>query len=231
MTKPRHGCLYPDSNGHWFFCPGNKCVLRHVSAHGLQSLIAPSSLKQHNSMSPSDKLIWDSAYSEEYDGLSSIPTWEVLTEHQFKQLSKGCKPLPSMAISTIKYDKNNCPKRAKYRIVVLGNLDYHNWSRKSTAAPVMSQLELRLLTSLAVYHKRTLKNCDVKQAFVQASLPATEEYYVKPPVGCPRSTPGIYWKLLRSLYGLKRAPKLWFEKLSNHLRLDSTTRISGTGRS
>jgi len=75
----------------------------------------------------------------------------------------------------------------------------------------MNQLEPRLLTLLAIYHWRTLKNCDVKQAFVQAPLPPTEEYFVRPPVGCPKSTPGTYWKLLRSLYGLKRAPKLWFE--------------------
>ena len=33
------------------------CVLRHVSAHGLKSLIAPSSLKHHKSMDPSDKLV------------------------------------------------------------------------------------------------------------------------------------------------------------------------------
>jgi hypothetical protein len=169
-------------------------------------------------MDSSDKEIWDAAYCEEYDGLASIPTWEVLSESQFKLLSKGCKPLPSMAISTIKYDSYNQPKRAKYRIVVLGNLDYHNWSKASTAAPVMSQLELRFLTALAVFHKRTLKNCDVKQAFVQSSLPPEEEYFVRPLVGCPKSPPGTYWKLIRSLYGLKRAPELWFEKLSSHLK-------------
>ena len=83
-----------------------------------------------------DKVIWDNAYNEEYDGLASIPTWEVLSESQFKLLSKGAKPLPSMAISTIKYDEHNRPKRAKYRIVVLGNLDYHQWSCESTAALV-----------------------------------------------------------------------------------------------
>jgi hypothetical protein len=118
-----------------------------------------------------------------------------------------------MAIATIKYDENNKPKRAKYRLVVLGNLDYHTWSKESVAAPVMSQLELKLLTYLAVYHKRVLKNCDVKQAFIQSSLPTDEEYFLRPPPGCLRSKPGQYWRLLRSLYGLKRAPKLWFDML------------------
>jgi hypothetical protein len=195
----------------------NDCILRHVSAHGLDSLIAPTSLRYHSTMSRNDKSIWDAAYAEEYDGLANIPTWEVLTEQQFKQLSKGAKSLPSMATSTIKYDENNRPKRAKYRIVVLGNLDYHQWSKESTTAPVLSHLELRLLTSLAVYNRCTLKNCDVKQAFVQSSLPPNEEYFVRPPVGCPRSPPGTHWRLIRSLYGLQRAPNIWFEKLRSHL--------------
>jgi hypothetical protein len=95
----------------------------------------------------------------------------VLTEQQFKAISKGVKALPSMAIATIKYDNFNRPERLKYRIVVLGNHDYHTWSREATAALVMSQLELRLLTSLAISNRRVLKNCDVKQAFVQSSLP------------------------------------------------------------
>jgi hypothetical protein len=82
----------------------------------------------------------------------------------------------------------------------------------------MLQLELRLLTSLAVFHKCTMKNCDVKQAFVQSSLPPEEESFVKPSIGCPRSPLGTYWRLIRSLYGLRRAPKLWFEKLSSHLK-------------
>jgi hypothetical protein len=146
------------------------CVLRHVSAHGLQSLLAPTSLRQHAKMSPNDKQIWDSAYDEEYNGLESLPTWEIISEDQFKLLSKGKKALPTMAIATIKYDDRNRPKRAKYRLVVLGNLDYHTWSIESTCAPVMSQLELRLLTSLAVHHRRVLKNCDVKQAFIQSRL-------------------------------------------------------------
>jgi len=193
-------------------------VLRHESAHGLTSLIAPSSLKAHSKLSPTDKSIWDNAYFDEYNGLASLPTWEVLTEKQFKSLSKGIKALPSMTITTIKYDEFNRPKRAKYQIVVLANHDYHTWSKESTAAPVMSQLELRLLISLAMFHKTALKNCDIKQAFVQSSLPEDETYYVCPPHDCPCSLPNTYWHLLRSLYGLHCTPKLWFEKLSRHLQ-------------
>jgi hypothetical protein len=164
------------------------CILRHVSAHGLKSLIAPTSLKNHSQMDLEDKIIWDNAYSEEYDGLTALPSWEVVSEEEYKALSRGKRALPTMAIATIKFDENNRPKCAKYRYVVLGNLDYHDWSKASTTAPVLSQLELCLLTSLAVHHKRVLKNCDIKQAFVQSTLPDNEIYFLKPPPGCPRSS-------------------------------------------
>ena len=84
--------------------------MRHVTAHGLSSLVAPSSLKQLSTMSHADQNIWTAAYDEEFDGLTSLPTWEVVTEEQFKRLSKGMKALPTMAIATIKYDEHNCPK-------------------------------------------------------------------------------------------------------------------------
>jgi hypothetical protein len=79
---------------------------------------------------------------------------------------------------------------------VLGNLDYHTWSKESTAAPVLSQLELRLLTLLAVYHRRVPKTCDVKQAFIQSKLPPDEEYFLHPPTSCTRSKPGQHRRLL-----------------------------------
>jgi hypothetical protein len=36
------------------------CVLRHVSAHGLKSLVAPSSLKAHQKLDTDDQQIWNS---------------------------------------------------------------------------------------------------------------------------------------------------------------------------
>jgi hypothetical protein len=58
--------------------------------------------------------------------------------------------LPTMAISTIKYNGNGELDCAKYRIVVLVNLDPHDWNKNDCYAAVLSKMKLRLLTALAV---------------------------------------------------------------------------------
>ena len=100
-----------------------------------------------------------------------------------------------MAISKIKYDEYNNLKRAKYRIVALGNLDLVNWTKSECYAPVMSLLEIRLLTSLATKHNRPLKSGNIKQTFVQSELPSDETYVIRPPAGCLRIPPNYYWLL------------------------------------
>ena len=67
-----------------------------------------------------------------------------------------------MAISTIKFDEDGKPKRTKYRIVALGNLDRVHWTKGDVYAPVISMIELRLLTSIAIRKQCTLKYDDVK---------------------------------------------------------------------
>ena len=195
-----------------------RIVANHISAANLTSLEVPT-LLQHHSLPPEDKLTWDAAYKEEYDGLKSLPAFECITESDYlKMKSTKIKMLPTMAISTIKFNKDGLPQRAKYRIVALGNLDPHEWTKSDVYAPVMSLLELRFLTALAVKNKRTLKNGDVKQAFVQATLPPDEKYILRPPAGCPRTPPKTYWLLKRTLYGLKRSPKHWFDRATNLLQ-------------
>ena len=85
------------------------------------------------------------------------------------------------------------PDRAKYRIVVLGNLDPHNWSSSDCFAPVLSPLELRLMISLATKLCIVPKTGDVSQAFCQSVLPENEKYIIKPPSkGCPITPSDVY---------------------------------------
>ena len=135
-------------------------VARHVSAAGLETLSTPT-LTKHFKMSPNDKAIWDAAYKEEYMGLhEQQKAWSYITEEEYQVLCKTFNPsiLPTMAITTIKYDEHGEPKRAKYRIVALGNLDPHDWSKEECFAPVLSHLELPLFLSIAIYCHQTSSN-------------------------------------------------------------------------
>ena len=183
-----------------------------VSAKDLQSMKAPTLLK-HYKLSQNDKLIWDAAYKAEYDGLVNINTWELISEDEYQALKAMGKGgiMPTMAITTIKTNGKGEPVRAKYRIVALGNLDPNQWSTEDCFAPVLSQLELRFLISLAVQNKCIPKTGDIQQAFCQSTLPNNETYICSPPAGCPLTPKGFYLKLRKTLYGLKRSPRHFYD--------------------
>ena len=185
---------------------------RKVSARDLVSMEAPTSLLKHAKLHPTDRTTWDLSYKEEYEGLQSLDTWEVITEDQYQHLKKHNKAtiLPTMAISVIKKDGNGNPDRAKYRIVVLGNFDPNGWEKHDCFAPVLAQHEMRLLINMAVDMGVIPKQGDVSQAFCQAFLPHDELTICTPPAGCPITPSSTYWKLRKSLYGMRRSPRHWY---------------------
>jgi len=75
---------------------------RHISATNLSSHIPPGSLsKALYSRSP-DRDIWLESYKEEYDGLVSNNTFDVIDESEYKQLchQHNIKAMPSMCFFT-----------------------------------------------------------------------------------------------------------------------------------
>ena len=177
----------------------------HINATPLTSNTSPSSLKDYHHMNATDKSIWDRAYLNEYLGLTEdTNTWQYITENEYHLLRPITgNALTSMAISTIKKDENGNSVRAKYRIVVLGNLDPHAWTKNGCFAPVMSQLEFRSLIASAVRLQRSPKSGDFQNAFCQSTLPPDEQYIIRPPHNCPLTLPRTYLRLLKTLYGLK----------------------------
>ena len=170
----------------------NLIISSKVSAANLHDQQTPSSLLNHYKLHPHDKVIWDKAYAQEYQGLQDIDTWEYISETDYQNCKHIFgKLMPTMAISVIKKDENGKPVRCKYRIVALGNLDPHAWSKTDCFAPVLSQMELRLIVALAVRAKRELKSGDVVQAFCQSYLPHGENYICTPPPGCTITPPGM----------------------------------------
>ena len=191
----------------------------HVSATSLHSHLAPQSLRRHNALHPDDKIIWDKAYAEEYHGLQELSCFDYISETEYQSLKKVLGPLfQSIAISTIKHNEKGIPVRAKYRICALGNLDPHHWHKSDTFAPVLSQMELRLLIAEAAKRGVVPKTCDVKQSFIQSVLPDNEKYVLTPQPNCSITPPNTYLLLKKTLCGLKRSPRHWFDKCSSILQ-------------
>ena len=72
--------------------------------------------------------------------------------------------------------------------------------------------------SLAVQLQCSPRCGDFIQAFCQSFLPKDETYIVRPPQGCPITPPRTYLKLRKTLYGLKRSPRHWFESATRTLK-------------
>jgi hypothetical protein len=162
-----------------------------------------------------DRDTWLASFREEKDGIKSQDTYDVLTLEQYRAYrAKGApRAIPTMCLLTIKPDEMLRPHRAKSRIVVLGNHEDRIWTKSEKYAPVLRPDTLRLIVSMAIQKRRTLKQGDCKNAFCQGILPPDEITIVKPPIGDPDATKDEFWLLKRTLYGLRRSPKHWYDKI------------------
>jgi hypothetical protein len=138
----------------------------HVSAMNLQSLTPPGSVVKALHSNNPDKSIWHDSYKEEYDGLNSNNTFDIISEDEYQQLRHlhGVRAIPSMCTFVVKHT-NGIPTRAKSRIVVLGNLEQRSWTKADCFSPLISIPMIRFLTALAVQNGRPLQQADCKFAF------------------------------------------------------------------
>jgi hypothetical protein len=159
-----------------------------------------------------DKPIWTESYVEEHTALVDHGTYDSITESVWLSKYPAIPVLPSMVVQTVKPDEFGNPIRAKSCIVVLGNYEETPWTKSKKYAPVIQKESHRLLTSIAVSKGRTQEQGDCKNAFCHPLLPPDETVIVRPPPGCPLSKPDKLWLLRKTLYGLRRSPKHWFNK-------------------
>ncbi|XP_020672785.1 uncharacterized protein LOC110092535 [Dendrobium catenatum] len=81
---------------------------------------------------------------------------------------------------------------------------------------------IRLLLTLALHRQWTLHQLDVSNAFLHRDLP--DDIYMRQPPGfIDSSNPTAVCKLHKSLYGLKKAPRQWFQKLTSFLQSQGFT--------
>merc|ERR1712197_61740 len=92
------------------------------------------------------------------------------------------------------------------------------YSKSQRCVPVLKYSLLRLLTSLSVGDRCTLKQGDCKNAFCNAELPDDKRMVVRPPVGDPAYHKDEFWLLRKTLYGLRRSRRHWYNMFTSVLR-------------
>lgn len=151
---------------------------------------------------------WKRAMKEEIDSHKSNKTW-VLTK-----LPKGKRAINSKWVFKTKRNAEGAFVRYKARLVVKGCSQKQGIDYSETFSPVVRYNSLRFLFAMAAKHDLSVHQLDAVTAFLNGEL--QEEVFMKQPEGYDDNS-GRVCRLLKSLYGLKQASKVWNDKLNEAL--------------
>ena len=124
----------------------------------------------------------------------------------------GQQILDCMWVYTYKLDKSYHLMKCKVRLVVRGD-QQRNITSQDTYATTLASQSFRLLMAIAARFDLELKQYDVTNAFVHATM--DREVYMRMPVG--HRKPGTILRLNKALYGLRISPLLWQKEFTSTL--------------
>ena len=161
----------------------------------------PKNYKEAMSSQNSEK--WTEAMNDELEALKESDTYECTT------LPEGKTPIGSRWVYSVKLGANDEEKH-KARLVAKGYAQTEGIDYQETFSPTAKFTSIRMLLQLAVQNNYTVHQLDVKAAYLNANI--GEEIYLEQPDGYnERNSSGdkLYWKLKKSLYGLKQSGRNW----------------------
>ena len=150
---------------------------------------------------------WKVAMDEEMSSLQENDTYEL------SPLPDGRKAVGGRWVYQVKPNPNG-EEKYKARYVAKGFSQIENVDFTETFAPTAKVDTLRTLVNVAVQKNYVLHQMDVKTAFLNAEIDS--EIFVEQPEGYvnfDQTGKPLYFKLKKSLYGLKQSSRLWNSKL------------------
>jgi hypothetical protein len=201
------GILYPISSYHSFT---NLSDNHHAYTVSITHTTEPKSYSEACKIE-----CWQKAMNDELEALAKTGTWI------FVDLPPLVKPIGNKWVYKVKHRADGTLERYKARLVAKGYNQIEGLDFFDTFSPVAKLTTVRLLLAVASIKQWHLHQLDVNNAFLHGDL--DEDVYMQVPDGVTPSKPGQVCKLLKSLYGLKQASRMWYEKLTSLLILEGYT--------
>ena len=152
------------------------------------------------------KTKWQEATRDEYNSLTEMGTWILVSPPKIRNVIK-CK-----WVFTVKADG-----RYKAQLVAKGFTQEHGIDYEETFSPVTRYESIRYLLAHAALEDWEIEAMDVKTAYLYGKL--KEEIYMAQPEGFIKSgQEHKVCKLVKSIYGLKQARRVWYETISKTLQ-------------
>ena len=176
-------------------------------AFAVSTTLEPKSLAEAITRPDADK--WIAAAIDEVKSLINNKTWEVVP------LPHGRKAIGSRWVFKIKRNSDGSIERYKGRLVAKGFLQREGVDYSETFAPTVRLSAVRTVLALAAKEDMELESVDISTAFLNGEM--EEEVYMKIPegLGVEGTEEKGEWvvRLLKAIYGLKQAGRMWAKKL------------------
>nr|GEZ71045.1 hypothetical protein [Tanacetum cinerariifolium] len=153
---------------------------------------------------------WIESMQEELHQFDRLDVWELVNRPL-------CKNVINIKwLWKNKRDEENTVIHNKSRLVPKGYAQKEGVDFEESFAPVARLEAVRLFIAYVAYKSFIVYQMDVKTAFLYG--PLKEEVYVNQPDGfVDPYHPDKVYRLKKALYGIKQAPRAWYDELSNFL--------------
>ncbi|GJV25047.1 retrovirus-related pol polyprotein from transposon TNT 1-94 [Tanacetum coccineum] len=155
-------------------------------------------------------LSWIVAMQEELNQFIANDVWELVPQ------PKNMTIIGTKWVFRNKLDENDVVSRNKARLVAQGYNQQEGIDYDETYAPVARLKSIRILLAYACALDFKLFQMDVKSSFLNGFI-NEEVYMAQPPGFIDFEKPDHVYKLKKALYGLKLAPKAWYDRLKAFL--------------
>ncbi|CAI7818911.1 unnamed protein product [Closterium sp. NIES-54] len=200
---------YPkDANLPRYIQSGLQILSLVTAVHGTALPKEPATVQQALGGEHREK--WREAMGRELKALEERNTWKIVPI----SVARNKTILTGKWVFRVKTKADGTIEKFKARWVVHGFDQEHRRDFTETFAPVSRHTSLRILLAIAAMKKKKLRQIDVANTFLYA--PVDAEIFVELPHGS-NGEPNQVCQLLKSLYGIKQAPRLWQQYL--HARL------------